>query len=47
MYHMHVTRNHALALPVEERKWFIDRFIKQKQKENEAVEAERRKAKRK
>ncbi len=38
-------RDSALQLPINERKWMIERFIQQKQKENEAMEAERRKAK--
>ena len=32
-------------MPINERKWMIQRFIDQKQKENDAMEAERRKAK--
>jgi len=34
-----------MALEIMERKWLIQRFIEQKQKENDAMEAERRKAK--
>jgi hypothetical protein len=45
VYHLHMGRDDALRLPINERKWMIERFIQQKQKENEAVEAERRKAK--
>lgn len=35
----------SMKLTVHERRWMIERFIKQKQKENEAIEAQRRKAK--
>ena len=45
IYHLHMDRDTALRLPINERKWMIERFIQQKQKENEAMEAERRKAK--
>lgn len=34
-----------MSLPINERKWIISRFIQQKEKENEAIEAARRKAK--
>ncbi len=34
-----------MRLPINERKFMIHRFIEQKTKENEAMEAERRKAK--
>lgn len=34
-----------MTLPINERKWLIERFIQQKEKENEAVESARRKAK--
>jgi len=34
-----------MSLPINERKWLIDRFVKQKEKENEAMESARRKAK--
>ena len=45
MYHMRQSRDNFMTLPINERKWLIDRFIKQKEKENEAIEAARRKAK--
>jgi hypothetical protein len=45
MYHMRQSRDEFLSLPINERKWMIDRFIKQKEKENEAMEAARKKAK--
>jgi hypothetical protein len=34
-----------MQLPIFERKWYIERFIDQKKKENEAIEREKRKAK--
>lgn len=45
MYHLRQTRASFLSLPINERKWIIERFIKQKDKENEAMESARRKAK--
>jgi hypothetical protein len=35
----------SMKLPINLRKWLIQRFIDQKEKENEQMEAERRKAK--
>jgi hypothetical protein len=46
-YHLHMSRAEAFNMPVHERKWLIDRFIEQKQKENSAMEDARRRAKRK
>lgn len=45
MYHMRQSRSNFMSLPINERKWLIERFIKQKEKENEAIEAARKKAK--
>jgi hypothetical protein len=45
MYHMRQSRDNFMTLPINERKWLIDKFIKQKEKENEAIEAAKRKAK--
>jgi hypothetical protein len=42
---MKQSRENFMTLPINERKWLIDRFIQQKEKENEAMEAARRKAK--
>jgi len=44
-YHLHLSRDDCMVMPINERKWMIERFIKQKQRENEAMEAARRKAK--
>lgn len=45
MYHLRQSRDNFLSLPINERKWMIERFIKQKDKENEAMESARKKAK--
>jgi hypothetical protein len=44
-YHMRLNPESVMELPINERKWMIRRFILQKNKENEAMEAARRKAK--
>lgn len=44
-YHMHLAWHHCERMPINERKWMIERFIKQKNRENEAVESAKRKAK--
>lgn len=41
-YHLHMTYQDSLVLEIRERKWFIQRLIKQKQKENEAMESAKR-----
>lgn len=33
-----------MSLPINLRKWMIERFVDQKEKENEAMESSRRKA---
>jgi hypothetical protein len=45
MYHLKQSRDSFMSLPINERKWLIERFVKQKEKENEAMESARRKAK--
>lgn len=47
MYHLNLARESFMSLPINERKWLIERFIQQKEKENEALEAAKRKAKQK
>ncbi len=42
---MKQSRENFMTLPINERKWLIERFIQQKEKENEALEAARKKAK--
>jgi len=41
-YHLHQSREVTLRMPINERKWMIERFIMQKTRENEAMEAARR-----
>lgn len=47
MYHLNLSRDAFMCLPINERKWLIERFIQQKEKENEALESAKRKAKQK
>lgn len=44
---MRQSRSETLKLPINLRKWLINKFLEQKEKENEHMEAERRKIKRK
>lgn len=46
-YHMKLPISQAMALPINWRKWMIDRFVEQKTRENEQMESARRKATRK
>ena len=46
MYHMYQPVPYTMNLPINTRKWLINRFVEQKEKENEAIEAQRRAAKR-
>jgi hypothetical protein len=43
LHHFGATKDDCMSLPVHERKWLIQRFITQKQKEAEAVEKAKRK----
>jgi hypothetical protein len=43
-YHMHMDWENAFNMPVFERRWLIDRFVHQKEKENEAIESAQRKS---
>jgi len=36
----------TLVMPIKVRRWLVNRYIEQKEKENEAMEAEKRKSKR-
>jgi len=45
MYHLRQQRSEFYRMPMPERKFQIYRFIEQKEKEKEAIEAEQRKAK--
>ncbi len=44
-YHMQLDKHICMSYTIPERKWLIERFVAQKNKENEQMEAERRKAK--
>ena len=45
MYHLHMPPGQSMALPVYERKWLVNRFIEQKEKEHQAIEAAKKKGK--
>jgi hypothetical protein len=42
-YYYHCPPWETRRLPVFERKWFLDRFVQQKEKENEEMEKARKK----
>lgn len=44
MYHLRQGLHSSMSMPINTRKWLIDRFVQQKEQENEAMEAQRRKA---
>lgn len=44
LYHMRQGLQSSMTMPINTRKWMIDRFIQQKEQENEAMESQRRKA---
>lgn len=44
---MQMSKRDCMQLPVHERKWLIQRFVSQKQKENEAIEKAKRQARHK
>lgn len=44
-YHLRLDMSGSMSLPINLRKWMIERFIEQKESENKAMEAEQRKAK--
>lgn len=43
-YHLQLSMAGSMSLPINLRAWMIERFIEQKEKENNAMEASRRKA---
>lgn len=45
VYHLRISIYEAINLSVYHRKWFIEKFIDQKEKEHKAMERERRKNK--
>jgi hypothetical protein len=44
MYHLQIPEQYVRKMEIFTRKWHIDRFVDQKQRENEAIEKERKKA---
>jgi hypothetical protein len=42
-YFMKLPPDKCMSLPINLRKWMVERYISQKEKEHEAMEAERRK----
>jgi hypothetical protein len=42
-YHMRMSKEDAWSLPIHERKWIIQRFVTQKQREHEALERAKKK----
>lgn len=46
MYHMQIPAQLVRSMDIFDRKWHIERFVSQKQKENEAIESERKKTRR-
>jgi hypothetical protein len=43
-YHMHLDMSGSMSLPINLRKWMIERFIQQKENENKSMEAQQKKA---
>ena len=41
---MHLDMSGSMSLPINLRKWMIERFIQQKESENKAAESQARKA---
>ena len=37
MYHLKLNYNLCMALPIYERKWYVEKFIQQKERENEMM----------
>jgi hypothetical protein len=46
-YHLHMYKDQCMSLSIHERRFMIDRFVKQKNTEKEEIDKERRKANRK
>jgi hypothetical protein len=43
-YHLRMSREEFRAYPILERKWMIDRFIKQREREDQHMKAARKKS---
>ena len=41
---MHLDMSGSMSLPINLRKWMIERFIQQKENENKAMESQQKKA---
>ena len=41
-YHMHMSKQDCMTIPVHERKWLIQRFVEQKRNESDAIERARK-----
>ena len=37
-YHMRMSKQDAMTIPIHERKWLIQRFIEQKKRESDAID---------
>lgn len=46
LYHMNLKPEDSMALPIMERQWLMQRFVEQKNRENEQQQAAQQKAKR-
>lgn len=44
-YHLKMSKQDCMTLPVHERKWLIQRFIEQKKRESDALEKAKRRKK--
>jgi len=47
LYHLHLEPEKTNRIPINLRRWLIERFIIQKEKEEQAIESSRKKASRK
>ena len=45
LYHMHCDWDSSMKMPINERKWMIERFIQQKDRENQAIQSAKSKNK--
>jgi len=40
-YHLNTTFDECMSLPIHERKWYVQRFIEQKEREESAIKKAR------
>lgn len=45
LYHLHLPPTQSMCLPVYERKWLLNRFVEQKEKEHQAMESAKKRGK--